>query len=174
MPLGRLTRLSQQDLEKTYKDALLKVQNLMDILNDAERLTKVLRDEIIALRDKFGDERRTKIIAREPGDFYRRGHDPRRRSDHFDLPRQLHQARQHRCYRQQKRGGKGVNNTLKADDEPAHLFQVSTHHFILFFTDRGRVYRLRATKSRKAAAMPRACRSSTTSTSRRRAGDGNG
>jgi DNA gyrase subunit A len=44
----------------------------------------------------------------------------------------------------QKRGGKGVSNTMKADDEPAHLFQVSTHHFILFFTNRGRVYRLKA------------------------------
>jgi DNA gyrase subunit A len=47
------------------------------------------------------------------------------------------------AYRQQKRGGKGVNNTLKADDEPAHLFQISTHHTILFFTDRGRVYKLK-------------------------------
>jgi DNA gyrase subunit A len=48
------------------------------------------------------------------------------------------------AYRQQRRGGKGVSNTLKADDEPAHLFQVNTHNYILFFTDRGRVYKLRA------------------------------
>ncbi|RYG46860.1 DNA gyrase subunit A, partial [bacterium] len=47
------------------------------------------------------------------------------------------------AYRQQKRGGKGVNNAMKADDEPAHLFQISTHHTILFFTDRGRVYKLK-------------------------------
>ena len=144
MPLGRLTRLSQQDLEKTYKDALLKVQNLMDILNDAERLTKVLRDEIIALRDKFGDERRTKIIAREPGDFSDEDMIPEEDAI-ISISRDSYIKRVSiDAYRQQKRGGKGVNNTLKADDEPAHLFQVSTHHFILFFTNRGRVYRLKA------------------------------
>ncbi|MFN8221468.1 MAG: DNA gyrase C-terminal beta-propeller domain-containing protein, partial [Fimbriimonadales bacterium] len=48
------------------------------------------------------------------------------------------------AWREQGRGGKGVNTTLKMDDEPAHLFQVNTHHTILFFTDRGRVYRLKA------------------------------
>jgi DNA gyrase subunit A len=48
------------------------------------------------------------------------------------------------AYRQQKRGGKGVNNKVREEDEPAHLFQVNTHHTILFFTDRGRVYKLKA------------------------------
>jgi DNA gyrase subunit A len=144
MPLGRLTRLSQQDLEKTYKEALLKVQNLLDILNDEARLIKVMRNEIIALRDKYGDERRTKIIAREPGDFSDEDMIPEEEAI-ISISRDGYIKRVSiDAYRQQKRGGKGVNNTLKADDEPAHLFQVSTHHFILFFTDRGRVYRLKA------------------------------
>jgi DNA gyrase subunit A len=144
MPLGRLTRLSQLDLEKNYKDALLKVQNLMDILNDPIRLTKVLKDEIIAMRDKYGDERRTKIIAREPGDFSDEDMIPEEEAI-ISISRDGYIKRVSiDAYRQQKRGGKGVNNTLKADDEPAHLFQVSTHHFILFFTNRGRVYRLKA------------------------------
>jgi len=143
MPLRNLTRLQQQKLEDDYKAVLLRVQNLMDILNDPQRLLKVMKAEITGLRDKFGDERRTRIVAREAGDF----------SDEDLIPDEDAIISISRdgyikrvsidSYRQQRRGGKGVSNTLKADDEPAHLFQVSTHHYILFFTDRGRVYRLK-------------------------------
>src|SRR5437588_2288261 len=144
MPLGRLTRLSQQELEKNYKEALLKVQNLMDILNDPLRLIKVMRDEIVAMRDKHGDERRTKIVAREPGDFSDEDLIPEEEAI-ISISRDGYIKRVSiDAYRQQKRGGKGVANTQTADDEPAHLFQVSTHHFILFFRNRGRVYRLKA------------------------------
>jgi DNA gyrase subunit A len=143
MPLRNLTRLRQLELETTYKEALLRVQNLMDILNDPIRLTKVLRDEVIALRDKHGDERRTKIITREAGDFSDEDLIPEEEAI-ISISRDGYIKRVSiDAYRQQKRGGKGVNNTLKGDDEPAHLFQVSTHHFILFFTDRGKVYRLK-------------------------------
>ncbi len=144
MPLRRLTRLQQQELENNYKEGLLKVQNLMDILNDPLRLTKVMKDEITALRDKHGDERRTKIITREPGDFSDEDLIPEEEAI-ISISRDGYIKRVSiDAYRQQKRGGKGVMNTMKMDDEPAHLFQVNTHHFILFFTDRGRVYRLRA------------------------------
>jgi DNA gyrase subunit A len=144
MALRQLTRLQQQDLENKYKDALLKVQNLLDILNDPDRLTKVLKDEVIALRDKYGDERRTKIIAREAGDFSDEDLIPEEEAI-ISISRDGYIKRVSiDAWRQQKRGGKGVSNTLKADDEPAHLFQVNTHHYILFFTNRGRVYRLRA------------------------------
>jgi len=144
MQLRQLTRLSQQDLENRYKDALLRVQNLMDILNSPERLKAVMRDEIVALRDKHGDERRTKIVSREAGDFTEEDLIPEEEAI-ISISRDGYIKRVSiDSYRQQKRGGKGVNNTLKADDEPAHLFQVNTHHTILFFTDRGRVYKLKA------------------------------
>jgi DNA gyrase subunit A len=144
MPLRNLTRLQQQELERNYKEALLRVHNLMDILNDAVRLTKVMTDEIVAMREKHGDERRSKIITREPGDFSDEDMIPEEEAI-ISISRDGYIKRVSiDAYRQQKRGGKGVNNTLKADDEPAHLFQVSTHHFILFFTNRGRVYRLKA------------------------------
>ena len=158
MPLRRLTKLEQTRLEEDYKAALLRVQNLMDILSDPERLTKVLIEEITLLRDKHGDERRTKIIAREAGDF----------SDEDLIPEEEAIISVSKdgyikrvsidTYRQQKRGGKGVNNTFREDDEPAQLFQVNTHNYILFFTDRGRVYRLRAydipETGRQARGMP--------------------
>lgn len=144
MPLRRLTRLSQDELERDYKDALLKVQDLMDILTDPDRLTQVLRDEVTALRDKYGDDRRTKIIAREAGEFTEEDLIPEEEAI-VSISRDGYVKRVSiEAYRQQKRGGKGLKNVQKQDDEPANVFQVNTHHFILFFTDRGRVFKLRA------------------------------
>lgn len=145
MQLRRLTRLEQQKLEEEYKNILRKIANLMDILSDPKRVDKILCEELEELRKKFGDERRTKILnveAEEIGDedmipdeeaiisISRDGYIKRMSVD---------------AYRAQRRGGKGVVGTqLKAEDDVSHLFQVSTHHFILFFTDKGRVYRLKA------------------------------
>ncbi|MGV3614945.1 MAG: DNA gyrase subunit A [Fimbriimonas sp.] len=144
MPLRQLTQLDQDRLEEDFKESVLKVQNLMDILNDAQRLARVIREEVIALRDKHGDDRRTKIVAREAGEFSVEDLIPEEEAI-VSISRDGYIKRVSiDAYRQQKRGGKGVNNTMKAEDEPAHLFQVNTHHTILFFTDRGRVYKLKA------------------------------
>jgi len=144
MPLRRLTQLEQAKLIADYKENLKLVANLLDILNDEQRLLGVFRDEMTMLRDKFGDERRTKIIAREAGEFTDEDLIPEEEAI-ISISRDGYIKRVSiDAYRQQKRGGKGVNNTMKADDEPAHLFQVNTHNFILFFTNRGRVYKLRA------------------------------
>lgn len=158
MPLRRLTQLEQSELEKDYKEELRKMQNLMEILTSAERLRTVMRDEITALRDKFGDERRTKIVAREAGEFTEEDLIPEEEAI-VSVSRDGYIKRiSLDSYRQQKRGGKGLKSVMKQDDEPAHLFQVNTHNFILFFTDRGRVYRLRAydipESSRYAKGMP--------------------
>lgn len=144
MPLRQLTRLEQQRLEDTYKGVLLKVQNLLDILNDPLRLQKVLVEEVTFLRDKFGDERRTRIVTREAGEFTEEDLIPEEEAV-ISISRDGYIKRVSiDAWREQKKGGKGVNNTQKVDDEPAHLFQVNTHHTILFFTDRGRVYKLKA------------------------------
>ncbi len=158
MPLRRLTRLSQQELESDYKAALLKVQNLLDILNDDARLTAVLKEEVMLLRDKHGDDRRTKIIAREAGEFTEEDLIPEEEAI-ISISRDGYIKRVSiDAYRQQKRGGKGLKSVQKEEDEPAHLFQVNTHHYILFFTDKGRVFRLRAydipESSRYAKGMP--------------------
>ena len=143
MPLRQLTQLAQQELESTYKEGLRKAMDLLDILNNETRKKAVLKDEITVMRDKHGDERRTRIQAREAGDFTEEDLIPEEEAI-ISISRDGYIKRVSiDAYRQQKRGGKGVNNTLKADDEPAHLFQVSTHHTILFFTDRGRVYKLK-------------------------------
>lgn len=144
MPLRNLTRLNQDELLERFREAVLKAQNLMDIVNDPDRLKKVMRDETIAMRDKYGDDRRSKIQAREAGEFTEEDLIPEEEAI-ISISRDGYIKRVSiDAYRQQKRGGKGVNNTMKAEDEPAHLFQVNTHHTILFFTDRGRVYKLKA------------------------------
>ncbi len=143
MPLRQLTQLEQYKLETEYKEELLKVQNLMDILNDDARLTQVMRAEIVYLRDKYGDERRTKIIAKEAGEFTDEDLIPDEEAI-ISISRDGYIKRVSiDAYRQQKRGGKGLKSVMKEEDEPAHLFQISTHHTILFFTDRGRVYKLK-------------------------------
>ena len=145
MQLRRLTRLEQQKLEEEYKRILRKVADLMDILTSPERITQILRDELEALRKKHGDERRTKIIPHEPGEI----------SDEDLIPDEEAIVTISRdgyikrvsldAYRSQRRGGKGVVGTsLKEADEIQHLFQVTTHQTILLFTDRGRVFRLKA------------------------------
>lgn len=144
MPLRRLTQLAQQELEDAYKEALRRAQDLMDILSDESRLIKVMKDEIIAMRDKHGDERRTRIVDREVGDFSEEDLIPEEEAI-ITITREGYIKRVSvDSYRQQKRGGKGVQNRMKDEDQPSRVFQVNTHQYILFFTSRGRVYRLRA------------------------------
>lgn len=143
MPLRRLTRLQQADLEARFKEGVQRVQNLLDILNDPLRLERVMREEIVYLRDKYGDERRTKIVAREAGEFTEEDLIPDEQAI-ISISRDGYIKRVSiDAYRQQHRGGKGLKSVMKEEDEPAHLFEVSTHHTILFFTDRGRVYKLK-------------------------------
>lgn len=145
MQLRRLTKLEQVKLEEEYKAVLRKIANLMDILSDPNRVKQILREEITDLRKKFGDERRTKILAMEAGEIGEEDLIPDEEAI-ISISRDGYIKRMSiDTYRDQKRGGKGVvGQSIKELDEVAHLFQVSTHHYILFFTDKGRVYRLKA------------------------------
>ncbi len=145
MQLRRLTRLEQQKLEEEYKSILRKIANLMDILNDKKRVDLLMREELEDLRKKFGDERRTKILQMEAGEIGDEDMIPDEDAI-ISVSRDGYIKRMSiDAYRAQRRGGKGVVGTqLKAEDDVSHLFQVSTHHFILFFSDKGRVYRLKA------------------------------
>ena len=158
MPLRRLTQLAQEELENTYKEALRKSQDLMDILANPARLVAVLRGEIETLRDKHGDERRTKIIGREVGEFSEEDLIPEEEAI-ISISRDGYIKRiSTDAYRQQKRGGKGMKNVQKSEDEPDNVFQVNTHDYILFFTNKGKAYKLRAydipENSRYAKGMP--------------------
>jgi DNA gyrase subunit A len=145
MQLRRLTQLEQQKLEDDYKRILRKISDLMDILHSRERLEQILRDELEDLRKKHGDERRTKIIPIEAGEIGDEDMIPDEDAI-ISISRDGYIKRMSiDAFRAQGRGGKGVvGASIKELDQVAHLFQVNTHAFILFFTDRGRVYRLKA------------------------------
>ncbi|KEO81229.1 DNA gyrase subunit A [Tumebacillus flagellatus] len=144
MRLQRLTGLERDKIENEYKELMALIAELESILADQSKLMGVIRDEITEIRDKFGDERRTVVTAAE-GDI-----------DEADLiPVEdvvitiTHQGYIKRLpantYRSQKRGGRGVTATgMKEEDFVEHLFTTSSHNYLLFFTNRGKAYRIKA------------------------------
>ena len=141
MQLRRLAALERQRIIDQLAEYERIIADLIDILAKPERQRKIISDELAEIVDKYGDERRTEIIGAD-GDLSnedlipdsdvvvtitRGGYAKRTNTD---------------LYRRQKRGGKGVRGaTLRADDEVEHLFVTTNHRWILFFTNKGRVYR---------------------------------
>jgi DNA gyrase subunit A len=141
MQLRRLAALERQRIIDQLAEYERIIADLIDILAKPERQRKIISDELAEIVEKYGDERRTKIIAAD-GDLSnedlipdsdvvvtitRGGYAKRTNTD---------------LYRVQKRGGKGVRGaTLRTDDEVDHLFVTTNHHWILFFTNKGQVYR---------------------------------
>jgi DNA gyrase subunit A len=141
MQLRRLAALERQRIIDQLAEYERIIADLTDILARPERQRKIISDELAEIVEKYGDERRTEIIGAD-GDLSnedlipdsevvvtitRGGYAKRTNTD---------------LYRVQKRGGKGVRGaTLRTDDEVEHLFVTTNHHWILFFTNKGRVYR---------------------------------
>ncbi len=144
MQLRRLAALERQKTIDEYDALTVDIRELTEILASPGRQRRIIGEELHELTEKFGDERRTQILAAE-GDFSaedlipehdvvvtitRGGYAKRTRAD---------------LYRAQRRGGKGVRGAaLKQDDIVDHFFVSSTHDWILFFTTKGRVYRAKA------------------------------
>jgi DNA gyrase subunit A len=144
MQLRRLAALEHKKITDEYDDLMSRIADYNDILSNEERQRSIIGDELAEIVDKFGDERRTEIIPFD-GDMSiedliaeedlvititRDGYAKRTKAD---------------LYRSQRRGGKGVRGAaLKQDDIVEHFFTTTTHHWILFFTNQGRVYRAKA------------------------------
>ncbi|WP_051764570.1 DNA gyrase subunit A [Saccharothrix syringae] len=144
MQLRRLAALERQKIIDQLAEIELEIADLKDILDRPERQRAIVREELLAIVEKHGDDRRTKIVPFD-GDvsmedliavedvvvtITRTGYAKRTKTD---------------LYRSQKRGGKGVQGAqLKQDDIVQHFFVCSTHDWILFFTNKGRVYRAKA------------------------------
>ena len=141
MQLRRLAAMELQRIIDRLAEIERMITDLKDILARPERQRRIVSTELAEIVEKYGDERRTQIIAADgdlsdedfiPDDevvvtITRGGYAKRTRTD---------------LYRVQKRGGKGVRGaTLRTDDEVEHLFATTNHHWILFFTNHGRVYR---------------------------------
>ncbi len=145
MQLRQLARLEQEKIADEYRGLLREMMRLEHILTDPRRVEQIMKEELLALKEKFGDARRTRIVAREAEEISEEDLIPEEETLVLITRDGYIKRVSLDAYRSQKRGGKGViATTAREEDEVEHLFQVSTHHYILFFTDRGRVYRLKA------------------------------
>lgn len=145
MQLRQIAQLERQKIEDEYKNLLKQISFFEDILVNTARLTRMVKEELRGLRDKYGDERRTRILPTEAEDISEEDLIPEEETL-VTISRDGYIKRLPiDTYRTQKRGGRGVQATnLKEEDQLAHLFVATTTHYILFFTNRGRVYRLKA------------------------------
>ncbi|MGK8488157.1 DNA gyrase subunit A [Nocardia asiatica] len=144
MQLRRLSALERQKIVDELAKIELEIADLKDILEKPERQRAIVRDELREIVDKYGDDRRTKIIAAD-GDVA--DEDLIAREDVVVTITETGYAKRTKTdlYRSQKRGGKGVQGAgLKQDDIVKHFFITSTHDWLLFFTNKGRVYRAKA------------------------------
>jgi len=143
MRLASLTGLEREKIEQEYAEVCSLIKRLREILGDEGLLLSVIKDEIIAIRDKYGDARRTEITEEAPDIEME---DLIARED--VVVTMSHQGYIKRLpvntYRSQRRGGRGVTGmATREEDFVEHLFVTNTHDTILFFTNRGKVYSLR-------------------------------
>ena len=138
--LQRLTGLEQDKVVGEYKDIMEKIADLLDILSKAQRITKIIADELAAVKKQFGDKRRSEIVT-DTQDLS---------MEDLITPEDVVVTLSHtgyiksqplEDYQAQKRGGRGKQATkTKEDDVIDNLFIVNTHDYILCFSSRGRVY----------------------------------
>lgn len=143
MQLHRLTGLEQDKLTEEYQDLLREIAHLESILGDFDKLMTIISNEMIEIRENFGDERRTDIIDSRM-DFNREDLIPEQTVVMTVSRTGYAKTQPIDDYVAQKRGGKGKSATaMKEDDVIDHLVVTSTHATVLCFTDRGRVFSLR-------------------------------
>ncbi|WP_229830435.1 DNA gyrase subunit A [Actinoplanes ianthinogenes] len=144
MQLRRLAALERQRIIDELAKIELEIADFKDILAKPERQRAIISEELGEIVQKFGDERRTQII---PFDGEVSMEDLIAREDVVVTITRTGYAKRTKVdmYRSQKRGGKGVSGaTLRQDDIVSHFYVISTHDWMLFFTNKGRVYRAKA------------------------------
>ncbi|XOQ47830.1 MAG: DNA gyrase subunit A [Eubacteriales bacterium] len=143
MPLGALTGLERQKLEEELAALMVKIADYKDILSNEIRLLGIVKDEAIAVKKKFGDERRTEI-ATVSGEVDIEDLIPREECV-LTLTSFGYVKRQKTdTYHIQRRGGRGVSGmTRREEDVACDMFVINSHDYVMFFTNLGRVYRLK-------------------------------
>ncbi|MEI6751036.1 MAG: DNA gyrase subunit A [Candidatus Saccharibacteria bacterium] len=144
MQLRTLAGLERKKIEDELAELIKIIANLESILADEKKILKIIKTELLEMRKQFGDERRTKVIPQELG----------RMSDEDMIPDEqvvvtlttgnYIKRSQIADYRKQNRGGKGKRGMVTRDEDIIeHLIYASTHDFLLFFTNKGRVFRIK-------------------------------
>ncbi|MGY0373848.1 DNA gyrase subunit A [Clostridium sp. JNZ J1-5] len=145
MRLQRLTGLEREKIEEEYNKLIELIKYLKEILSDEALVLKIIKDELNEIKSKFGDERKSEIIADE--DNYINMEDLIQEKDvvitltHAGYIKRLPME----TYSAQRRGGRGIQAmSTKEDDFVEHIITTTTHNNILFFTNLGKVYQLKA------------------------------
>ena len=140
MRLKTLSGLQREKIEEEYKQLMELIEHLRAILNSEKLVFDIIKEELIEIRDKFGDDRKTKIVAAEGEidiDDLIKEEQTVIALTHFGYIKRMPID----TYRSQKRGGKGITGI--EDDFVKQIFTASTHDTILFFTNKGKLYKLR-------------------------------
>jgi DNA gyrase subunit A len=144
MQLRRLAALERQKIEDEYKSIKERIDFLTDLLAHPNKILKVVGKELSEIKEKYADERRTKIYKKKAEEFSEEDLIPNDEAIITITSTGYIKRVPRSTYRTQRRGGKGVMGMkTKEEDEIAHLLTANTHDHILFFTNKGRVFRIR-------------------------------
>ncbi len=145
MQLRRLTGLEREAIENELKELLELISKLEAILANEEEILKIIKTELLEMREKYGDKRRSQMINHELGKFSDEELIPEEESVILLTTENYIKRTLVSEYRRQHRGGKGKRGmTTKEEDIIDQLVPASTHDYLLFFTNRGRIFRLKA------------------------------
>lgn len=145
MQLRKLTGLDRQAIENELAELLAKIAEYRAILADEQKILDIIKSELAEMKEKLGDARRTKIINHELGKMTDEDVIPEEDAVILLTDENYVKRTSMTDYRRQNRGGKGKRGvTTKESDAVAQLITASTHDFLSFFTNKGRVFRLRA------------------------------
>ena len=145
MQLRRLTGLERDKIEEELAQLLALIAELERILGDENEILRIIKEELLEMKEKFGDDRRSKIIASELGKFSDEELIPEEDSVILLTTENYIKRTLVSEYRRQHRGGKGKRGmTTKEEDVIDQLIPASTHDYLLFFTNKGRIFRLKA------------------------------
>ena len=145
MQLRRLQGLERDKIESELKQLHELIRKLEAILADENEILRVVKEELVAMKEKYGDERRSKIINHELGKFSDEELIPEEDAVVLLTTENYIKRTLASDYRKQNRGGKGKRGmTTKEEDIIAQIVPASTHDYLLFFTNKGRIFRLKA------------------------------
>ncbi|MBR2862004.1 MAG: DNA gyrase subunit A [Bacteroidaceae bacterium] len=145
MQLRRLQGLERDKIEEELKELHELIKKLEEILADEMKILGVIKEELLALKAKYGDERRSKIINHEVGKFAEEELIPEEESVILLTAQNYMKRVSQNDFRKQNRGGKGKRGmTTKEEDVIAQIITANSHDFLLFFTSQGRIFRLKA------------------------------
>ncbi|MDO9491512.1 DNA gyrase subunit A [Acetobacterium sp.] len=144
MRLQRLTGLEREKIEEEYKELMVTIAKLKAILGDGQLVLNIIKEELIEIKEKYGDKRRTNFDI-DVEDFEIEDLIEEEEvvitMTHIGYVKRITADN----YRSQKRGGKGITAlSTRENDFVEHLFTTTTHHYLMFFTNLGKVYRLKA------------------------------